>query len=224
MKRAVITLSIFALSFAYSEADVDKFVKASTNIAQQKLQEVSSNTTKPLNQQSTPLQQTAPAQPIAKPKKVSISEATLKAINKIRQSIQICSSKKAPPLIWNKFLYNEAKEHSIDLAVTGLVQHDGSGTETDVTAKKLNLNRGSHFYERVNQKANSREILSGELVVATGNTFYKTPKDILYYWINKPKACKVIMDPRFSDVALSKVISNTTGKAYWTLLLAGRRK
>jgi len=217
MRKAIITLSIVTISLAYSQSNIDKFERATNNIMPQ-------NTTKPNNLLKNTTTPTTPAIPTPKPKKISISDATMKAVNKMRQSIQICSAHRVAPLIWNKFLYSVAKEHSIDLAVTGMVQHDGSGTDTDVTAKKLNLNRGSHFYERVNQKLESKEILSGELVVATGSSFYKSPKDILTYWINKPKSCKVIMDPRFTDIALSKVISNTTGKAYWTLLLAGKRK
>jgi uncharacterized protein YkwD len=155
--------------------------------------------------------------------KVSIKDATLKAINKIRTQNQFCA-KATRPLIWNEGLYRVTKEHTIDMAANSMLKHDGSGRETDITAKNLGLNRGSHFYERVNQKEDSKKILSGELVVSVSLDSYQTPKEVLNYWINRPNDCKVIMDPRFSDVALSKVINRKTSRAYWTLMLAGRNK
>jgi len=156
-------------------------------------------------------------------KKISIKEATLKAINALRVTNQACA-KATKPLIWNEALYNVTKEHTVDMAVNSLLSHDGSGKDTDITAKRLGLKRGSHFYERVNQKKDSKAILSGELVVSVAKNSYKSPKQILNYWINRPNDCKVIMDPRFSDVALSKVINTKTGRAYWTLMLAGKNK
>ena len=156
-------------------------------------------------------------------KKLTISEATLLAINSVRLKPQICS-KATKQLKWNEKLYQVAKEHSIDMAVTGKLSHTGSGTKTDLTAQKLNLHRGSFFYERVNQKANSKELLSGELVIRSNAIALRSPNDLIKYWIQKPKDCKVIMDPRFTDVSLAKVISNRDNKAYWTLMLMGARK
>ena len=212
MKKRLILL-ISATLFLSASPYNDKFEKAKTAIENTQVPAIKSS---PATTQQIP-----PSKPV---KKISIKDATIKAINKLRSQPQICSSKPVRPLIWNPYFYEIAKEHSIDMAVNGKVQHDGFGGETDLTAKKLGLKRGSKFYERVNQKVGSRELLSGELVIATSKEFYKTPKEILNYWINRPKDCKVIMDPRFSDVALSKVISNKNGKAYWTLLLVGKRQ
>ena len=155
--------------------------------------------------------------------KLTIAEATLLAINSTRAKPQICA-KATTQLKWNKGLYQIAKEHSIDMAVSGKLSHNGSGGKTDITATRLNLKRGSFFFERVNQKPNSKELLSGELVIRSNSTALKSPKDLINYWIVKPKDCKVIMDPRFTDVALAKVISNIDNKAYWTLMLMGARK
>ena len=155
--------------------------------------------------------------------KLTIAEATLLAVNSTRIKPQICA-KATTQLRWNKGLYQIAKEHSIDMAVSGKLSHNGSGTKTDITATRLNLKRGSFFFERVNQKPNSKDLLSGELVIRSNATALKSPKDLIKYWITKPKDCKVIMDPRFTDVALAKVISNKDNKAYWTLMLMGARK
>jgi len=160
---------------------------------------------------------------VASKPKLTIKQATLKAINEARGLNQICS-RAVFPLRWNKQLYVRAKEHSIDMAVNGKLSHVGSGTATDITAKNLKINRGSYFFERVNQKVNSRKILSGELIIRTTTNTLKGPKELIDYWIKNPKDCKVIMDSRFSDVALAKVISNKDNKAYWTLLLAGARR
>jgi len=211
MKKRLILLISATLLLNASPYD-DKFEKAKTEIK---------NTQAPAIESAPPATQQIPSTPV---KKISIKDATINAINKLRSQPQICSSKPVRALIWNPYFYQIAKEHSIDMAVNGKVQHDGFGGETDLTAKKLGLKRGSKFYERVNQKIGSKDLLSGELVIATSKEFYKTPKEILNYWINKPKDCKVIMDPRFSDVALSKVISNKNGKAYWTLILVGKRQ
>ena len=154
------------------------------------------------------------------PQKISIKDATMKVINEIRAHNQMCA-KATTPLKWSEFLYNEAKEHSIDMAVNNFVGHDGSGKREDLTAQRLQLNRPSHFYERVNQAKDSRKILSGELVIAVGNDRIKTPKTLFDYWMKRNEYCKVLMDPRFKSIALSKVVNKNTHKAYWTLLLAG---
>jgi len=173
-----------------------------------------------LNAQPDRFERAKRANETTETKKISIQEATLKAINDIRTKNQYCA-KATTPLVWNKDLYNLAKEHSIDMAVNNFLSHDGSGGEYDITAKRLGLNRGSKFYERVNQEKDSRKFLSGELVLAVEKNSLQTPKDVINFWMKKENNCKVIMDPRFVNVALSKVISNKSGKAYWTLLLLG---
>ncbi len=155
--------------------------------------------------------------------KLTIAQATILAINSIRSKPQICS-KASTPVRWNNSLYQVTKEHTIDMAITGKLSHNGSGTKSDITAKNLGLNRGSYFYERVNQAKDSKKILSSELVIRTDKDSYKKPKDLINYWIAKQEDCKILMDPRFTDVAMSKVISNRDNKAYWTLMLVGARK
>jgi len=177
------------------------------------------------NQQGTPVQQvvnnsqTPQALP---PKKITIKEATLQAINSLRARNQICA-RATTPLAWDERLYSFAKEHAIDMAMHNFVSHEGSGQASDATAQRLGLKRGSHFYERVNQEVNSKKTLSGELVLAVSANSMTRPKDVLHYWINREKDCQVIMDSRFKKVALSKVINKQTNKAYWVLLLAGNR-
>jgi len=165
----------------------------------------------------------APAVTSTTKHKMTIKEAALKAINGVRMHTQICS-KATKPLHWNKHLYNMSKEHSIDMAVTSLLQHNGSGTKTDTTALRLNLKRGSYFFERVNQKINSKNLYSGELVVRTDIKSLSSPRTVIAYWIKKQKDCQLIMNPNFTDFAMAKVISNKDRRAYWTLLLAGKRK
>ena len=165
----------------------------------------------------------APQQKQPSSKKLTIKEAALKAVNSVRTHPQICS-KGTTPLQWSPHLYNMAKEHSIDMAVTGLLQHNGSGTKSDVTAVRLKLNRGSFFYERVNQKVDSKNLYSGELIVRTSLNTLASPKTVISYWIKHPKDCQLIMNPNFTSFAMAKVISNKDNRAYWTLLLAGKRK
>ena len=193
------------LTAANLQATKDDFTKAT-----QKINQIQTNTAIK-----------APIKTVQK-KKLTIAEATLLAANNLRTKPQICS-KATKQLRWNKGLYQVAKEHSIDMAVNQKLAHDGSGLKEDATAQRLSLKRGSHFYERVNQKENSKEILSGELVTRS-NISLKSPKDLLNYWIARPVDCKVIMDARFTDIALAQVISNKDNKTYWTLMLVGPRK
>ncbi len=179
------------------------------------LQTAKDNFTQATNQATT-------TQPIAK-KSLTISEAATKAINTARSKAQICSQPVAP-LKWNSSLYQIAKEHSIDMAVNTMLSHNGSGGPYDKTAKRLGLRRGSFFYERVNQEKDSKKVLSSELVIRTDKYNYKSPSDIINYWIRIPQNCKIIMDKRFSDFAMAKVISNKDNKVYWTLLLIGARQ
>jgi len=174
-------------------------------------------------QQASIKQQVVAKQQQPTTKKLTIKEAALKAVNSVRTHPQICS-KGAKPLQWSPHLYNMAKEHSIDMAVTGLLQHNGSGTKTDITAKRLNLKRGSFFFERVNQKINSKNLYSGELIVRTSLDTLASPKTLIDYWIKQPKDCQLIMNPNFTNFAMAKVISNKDNRAYWTLLLSGKRK
>jgi len=213
MKLASTILIILATTLSYG-AYGDKFERAD-NAPQISNNTNSNNTSPALNE--------APNIPQVQKVKISIKDATMETINLLRTTNQMCAPA-TRALRWNEALYQVTKEHSIDMAVNSMLKHDGSGKETDITAKNLRLNRGSHFYERVNQRKDSKEILSGELVVSVGETSYQTPKEVLNYWINRPNDCKVIMDPRFSDVALSKVINKKTGRAYWTLMLAGKNK
>lgn len=173
-------------------------------------------------QRATPIK-AQPTQVQPSKSKLTIKQAALQAINSVRTHPQICS-KPTTQLNWNKHLYNMSKEHAIDMAVTGLLQHNGSGTKTDVTARRLQLPRGTFFYERVNQKIDSKNLLSGELIIRTSVDTLSSPKTILSYWIKNPKNCQLLMDPKFTDFAMAKVISNKDNRAYWTLLIAGKRK
>jgi len=80
------------------------------------------------------------------------------------------------------------------MAVNNKLSHIGSGTQTDRTAISLNLKRGSYFYERVNQKKDSKKILSAELIIRTDKNSLKSPKQLINYWVQQNSSCKVIMD------------------------------
>jgi uncharacterized protein YkwD len=224
MKRHLFSLFFATLTALFAQPN-DIFEAAkSTNLTPQNLP---TNTTlatpaTPMAQPVAPTPTLTSPKPTPSSKKITIKDATLQAINSLRAMPQICAQP-TTPLVWSESLYNAAKEHALDMAVNNMLSHEGSGTNTDITAKKLGLNRGSHFYERVNKEKDSKKALSGELLLAVSANAMKTPKEVLNYWINRSNDCKVIMDKRFSKVALSKVINNKTQKAYWVLLLAGAR-
>ena len=79
-------------------------------------------------------------------------QAYLDAVNAARSVGRNCGDTympPAPPLQWSDALYRAAYEHSQDMAATGVLTHDGSGTETDWTAIVWDLGRGSGYAERI---------------------------------------------------------------------------
>jgi len=79
----------------------------------------------------------------------NIKQEYLDVINAARSVEQDCGTKgikpAADPLIWNDKLYSAAYEHSEDMVESNTFSHNGSGTNSDWTAKILSLSDGSTF-------------------------------------------------------------------------------
>jgi len=146
----------------------------------------------------------------------------LRAINSFRKSTKCGET--APPLRWNKKLYEAALEHSIDMAYNQVVSHDGSGSISDKTSTDLKLKRGSFFFERVKHAGYKQKSAVAELIFRSKKSNFKDPKELIRFWSSRAQDCKAIKNPNFVDVALAKVVNLKDNKAYWTLILAGPKE
>ncbi len=114
-----------------------------------------------------------------------------------------------PPLKWSTELYNAAYEHNVDMAKADFFAHDGSGTESDWTAQKLELGRGSHYYERI--KNNSfNYTFAGE----NASTGYTEIEDEIIGYINSEGHCKTLMDKDFKYVGIAHLSGENSDGVY----------
>ncbi len=141
-----------------------------------------------------------------------IDEATKKAyldaINAARSVGRNCGNgyaPPAPPLQWSDALYRAAYEHSQDMAATGVLTHDGSGTETDWTAQVRQLGRGSTFDERVKNNGAVAGAF-GENAALDGDGL----NDVIILWLNSPGHCMNLMSPGWKYAGMARV------GAFWT--------
>jgi uncharacterized protein YkwD len=149
----------------------------------------------------------------------SISEADknafLNAINQARATGRYCGTYYAPavsPLEWDDGLYAAAYEHSQDMAATGYYEHEGSGTETDYSAKALGLDGGSDVLDRigVNTANSTRDFRNyGDAMenIASRNTSLDA---VMNGWLASDGHCGAIMRDTSKYVGMAKV-----GR-YWT--------
>lgn len=162
-----------------------------------------------------------------------LSESTkqdyLDAINSVRAIQQDCGSEgikpAVSPLVWNDKLYSIAAEHSIDLAAwnNGVVteaeastrfSHEGSGTESDWTAQKQELGRGSTTRERVENSGYSWQAF-GENIAAGTTT--DTAVAVVQQWLDSPPHCTNLMSSNYTEVGMAMVEdANSFYIHYWT--------
>ncbi|NPA50476.1 MAG: CAP domain-containing protein [Epsilonproteobacteria bacterium] len=140
--------------------------------------------------------------------------AMLQAINEIRSHPQYCGGP-APALRWNSSLEAASKEHSKDMAINNFLSHQGSNTNWDITAKALRISRGSYFYERA-QYHGYRPKMVGETVARVNIRGRGSWPHALKVLMRSPKHCKVIMNPKFTEVGMAEGVT-INGKTYWTI-------
>lgn len=158
----------------------------------------------------------------------------LKAINDARSVEQNCGSYGIFPatteLIWNDKLESSAMEHSKDLAswnhdlakiesneaiARTRFDHNGSGTNSDTTAKALDLNRGSTVKERI-VHAEYKQKRYGENITAGGDD-RDTAVEAIQSLLISPNHCHILMDAEFTEVGMARVEdSNSFYINYWT--------
>lgn len=153
----------------------------------------------------------------------------LNAINNARATQQDCGTEDIKPavhpLVWNDTLYSAAAEHSVDLAAwnNGVTteteastrfSHDGSGTESDWTAQKQELGRGSTTRERVENSGYSWQAFGENIAAGTATD---TAVDAVQQWLNSPPHCANLMSSDYTEVGMATVEdANSFYINYWT--------
>ncbi len=129
-------------------------------------------------------------------------------VNNIRQNGATCAAP-ASPLTYNSFLQKSAEAHARDMAINNKLSHTGSGTETDPAKKSIGI--GSTYVERILYFGypNKPGKLLGESLAFTKfnknskKDYYDHFKEAVKNLMNDTTHCKIIMNPRFSNVGMS---------------------
>ncbi len=141
----------------------------------------------------------------------------LDVINAARADDRMCGDelyRATTKVKWSNALYKSAYEHTQDMAKNRVMIHEGTNTSSDWTAKDLNLNRGSYFYER--DQYNGYLILKRVTEnVARGSSFSDI-QSVVDAWLDSPPHCRNIMDPEVKDVGVAYIKTNSKYTYYWT--------
>jgi len=129
----------------------------------------------------------------------------LDAVNEARSQTQDCGTEgifpPAPPLKWNDGLYSAAAEHSHDMAVTDHYEHEGSGTESDWTAKVQKLGRPSEPWERIYNSIGRDNVSTDENIAAE---YSENIDEAMRDWIDSPHHCSQIMKMDYTHVGIAQ--------------------
>jgi uncharacterized protein YkwD len=166
---------------------------------------------------SSPVSPNKNIENFAKPSQMEI----LKAINQARSKARDCHDGlgivgPSQPLSLDDRLYLSAYEHGQDLAYSHTFSHEGSGTEYDITG--YDLGKASLFYERIEAQGYVDYKIVGENIAGGHNSIDKVMKA----WLDSPKHCTNIMNPKFSQVGIAIVIDKDSEYGiYWVQNFGG---
>lgn len=138
----------------------------------------------------------------------------LAVVNEMRSKTRKCGNTvymAARPLQWNDRLYKASYEHSKDMASCSHFSHNGSGTQSDWTAKKQKQGRCSSFVNRIENNGYIRHRGISENIAYGA----KSIEMVMQQWIDSKGHCKNIMNPLYTEVGIAVVVSEN-GTYYWT--------
>jgi len=145
----------------------------------------------------------------------------LDAINVARGNAQHCGTQgdfaATTDLIWNDSLYKAAYEHDYDMAESGIINgdHTGSNTDSDYTSKVQKLDHGSTIQERIENNGYTSWSALGENL--TAGTTTDTPEKAVQAWLNSDHHCANLMNPDYKEVGLAHIEkAGTKYTHYWT--------
>lgn len=139
---------------------------------------------------------------------LSMQQTTLALINEARSIARQCGAEAyavAEPLAWNAQLLLAAERQSTDMAVHNFFSHSGSDG-SDVSTRTT---EAGYAWTTVGEN------------IAAGQ---KTAQRVIAGWLNSPGHCRNLMEPAFTDVAVSCVEHSQSDYGdYWTNVLAAPR-
>jgi len=144
----------------------------------------------------------------------------LSVVNNMRSKTRKCGNtvyKAANPLKWNDGLYKASYEHSKDMAVCSHFSHNGSGTQSDWTAKNQKLGKCSSFVNRIENNGYIKHRGLSENIAYGA----KSIEMVMQQWIDSKGHCKNIMNPLYTEVGIAEVVSEK-GVHYWTQTFGSR--
>ena len=147
----------------------------------------------------------------------------LDAINRERSGIHICGKYGVfgpiHPLVWDNNLHSAALEHVKDLSESNTFSHDGSGTISDITGKKIG--RSSKFYERIVYNGYSNYYIVGENIAGGQRTL----EEVMDEWMASPGHCANIMGADYTEVGFAVLKKeSSTYRIYWSQNFGSQRK
>jgi len=151
-----------------------------------------------------------------------VRDIYIDAINRARAEVQDCGKYgvigPVEPLVWSDQLYNAAIEHSIDMGTVDYFSHNGSGEYSDITARSLELGRGSTSAERIEFNGYAGQRL-GENIAAG----IEDIDSVIKAWIDSDGHCVNLMSSSYSEVGLGVYFNKETKhKYFWTQAFGGR--
>lgn len=150
-------------------------------------------------------------------------QSYLDAINKARGTGRTCEGEgyfgATSALSWNDNLYKASIEHSQDMATSNTFSHTGSNTSSDLSAKALNLGRGSSMSDRIDYNGYTNWKNAGENIAAGNSTLEAT----INQWLTSGGHCANIMNPNFTEVGMSHAENSSSSyRHYWTQTFGAR--
>ena len=139
----------------------------------------------------------------------------LDAVNNARAQQQDCGQYGIKPAVsalsWSDKLYKAAYTYNYDMVHGNAWHHVGSNTDSDIVAKNLHLGRGSTMRDRI-EYYNYDFYYIGENI-AKGQ---QNVNAVIHAWLDSDGHCKNMMDPHFTELGMSLMLSNDKYGKYWT--------
>lgn len=131
-------------------------------------------------------------------------EVFVRLVNAARGSGRRCGRQyypAVPPVAWSDPLYEVARAYARELAAREAVEHEGlDGSNAAQRVRRSGLNVGHVGENLASGVPTAREVVEG--------------------WLDSPGHCAVIMDPRFTSLAVAHDLRPRSRSAiYWTMLL-----
>ena len=140
----------------------------------------------------------------------------LNAVNRARSQPRDCKNGRgilsaAKSLKWNDGIYRAALEHSKDMALSDTYEHEGSGTQSDITGYKDNT-KSTHNTRIAINSEKKWEYASENIIAGAGSL-----EKMMSKWLKSPPHCANIMNKNWTHFGMATYRENSSKwVVYWT--------